>query len=49
MCQAQADEQMETEDIQFSRVALPTRLDNRVLDLRVSRIFSPGPLATLSR
>lgn len=27
---------METEDIQFARVALPTRLDNRVLDLRVS-------------
>lgn len=27
---------METEDVQFSRVSLPTRLDNRVLDLRVS-------------
>lgn len=25
---------METEDIQFSRVALTTRLDNRVMDLR---------------
>ncbi|ODN74330.1 aspartate-tRNA(Asn) ligase [Cryptococcus amylolentus CBS 6039] len=25
---------METEDVQFSRVALPTRLDNRTLDLR---------------
>ncbi|WVQ81050.1 aspartate-tRNA(Asn) ligase [Cryptococcus sp. DSM 104549] len=25
---------METEDVQFSRVALPTRLDNRVMDLR---------------
>ncbi|WVN88768.1 aspartate-tRNA(Asn) ligase [Cryptococcus depauperatus CBS 7841] len=27
-------QRMETEDIQFARVALPTRLDNRVLDLR---------------
>lgn len=27
---------METEDVQFSRVSLPTRLDNRVMDLRVS-------------
>ena len=26
---------METEDVQFSRVSLPTRLDNRVMDLRV--------------
>ena len=31
-----ADLQMETEDVQFSRVSLPTRLDNRILDLRVS-------------
>lgn len=29
---------METEDVQFARVALPTRLDNRVMDLRVSRL-----------
>ncbi|ORY31426.1 aspartate-tRNA ligase [Naematelia encephala] len=27
-------ERMETEDVQFSRVSLPTRLDNRVMDLR---------------
>ncbi|KAK4683929.1 aspartyl-tRNA synthetase, partial [Tremellales sp. Uapishka_1] len=27
-------QRMETEDVQFSRVALPTRLDNRVMDLR---------------
>lgn len=34
---AKLTRQMETEDVQFSRVSLPTRLDNRVLDLRVSR------------
>lgn len=28
--------QMETEDIQFNSVSLVTRLDNRVMDLRVS-------------
>lgn len=36
---------METEDVQFARVALPTRLDNRVMDLRVSRpnaLLPPG-------
>ncbi|OWZ53744.1 aspartate-tRNA(Asn) ligase [Cryptococcus neoformans 125.91] len=27
-------QRMETEDVQFARVALPTRLDNRVMDLR---------------
>lgn len=35
---------METEDVQFARVALPTRLDNRVMDLRVSQRCSfPQP------
>ena len=37
MDEADKGNQMETEDVQFSRVSLPTRLDNRVVDLRVSR------------
>lgn len=37
---------METEDVQFARVALPTRLDNRVMDLRVSQHYPfPPPAA----
>ena len=36
------DKEFEREDVQFSKVNLQTRLDNRVIDLRVSSFLKIG-------